>query len=55
MDNRLFSIMTTLEVKGVHRGYLSDREIQAIYADWAKYGITAKIVRVGSDAEVRNS
>lgn len=47
--------MVTLEVNGVYPGYISDKDIQAIYADWAKYGITSKIVRVGLGVEVRNS
>ena len=47
--------MITLEVNGAYPGYISDKDIQAIYDDWAKYGITTKIERVGFGVEVRNS
>lgn len=49
MSDRLYSIMTALEVKGWAFGSLiSDRELRIIEDAWKAEGIRGKIVRVSN-------
>lgn len=49
MDDRLYSIMTALEVRGwAYGGLISDREVRVIEDTWKSEGIKGKIVRVSN-------
>ena len=50
MDDRLYSIMTALEVRGwAYGGLISDREFRIIEDSWKNDGISGKIVRVSNN------